>query len=242
MRDDDHVFLRLPASEVVNAFHQLYYQSLAWDRNTFLGYQIKQCPFDLHVLPGAPDPPPAAVHHPDRSRRWWVGLVFRNPARPDPFRPGCDRHRRRHPPGRTRRGPSDILGFDSSRAARPKTSVRSAPSNLCYHVVGDGRARLGPFPAACDEGNQKLLRVRGDRFVSRCVKIQTSIVTRSFPGSVQGLSRRWKTFSPMMADSSKRQPVAGQSLLVPSAWLAETGEVIGGRRSTLWVSALFLAK
>src|SRR5882757_2913364 len=49
MRDDDHVLLRLPASQVVNAFHQLYYQSLAWDRNTFLGYQIKQCPFDLHV-------------------------------------------------------------------------------------------------------------------------------------------------------------------------------------------------
>ena len=49
MQNDDSVILRLPVSEVINAFHQLYYQSLAWDRNTFLGYQIKQCPFDLHV-------------------------------------------------------------------------------------------------------------------------------------------------------------------------------------------------
>ena len=36
-------------AEVVDAFHRLYYHSLGWDRNRFLGYQIKQCPFDLHV-------------------------------------------------------------------------------------------------------------------------------------------------------------------------------------------------
>jgi cephalosporin hydroxylase len=34
---------------IVNAFHCLYYHSLGWDSNSYLGYQIKQCPFDLQV-------------------------------------------------------------------------------------------------------------------------------------------------------------------------------------------------
>jgi cephalosporin hydroxylase len=38
----------LPA-DIVDAFHRLYYHSLGWDRNHYLGYQIKQCPFDLQV-------------------------------------------------------------------------------------------------------------------------------------------------------------------------------------------------
>ena len=36
-------------AQLVHAFHREYYHRLGWDRNTFLGYQIKQCPFDLQV-------------------------------------------------------------------------------------------------------------------------------------------------------------------------------------------------
>ena len=49
MTEDVCVPVNLPASEIIAAFHRLYYQSLAWDSNTFLGYQIKQCPFDLQI-------------------------------------------------------------------------------------------------------------------------------------------------------------------------------------------------
>src|SRR6202030_790197 len=41
--------VNLPAAEVITAFHRLYYHSLGWDRNFYLGYQIKQAPFDLQV-------------------------------------------------------------------------------------------------------------------------------------------------------------------------------------------------
>jgi cephalosporin hydroxylase len=37
------------AQEIVEAFHYLYYHSVGWDNNWYLGYQIKQCPFDLQV-------------------------------------------------------------------------------------------------------------------------------------------------------------------------------------------------
>jgi len=36
-------------AEVIDAFHRIYYHSLAWNQNTFLGYQVKQCPLDLHI-------------------------------------------------------------------------------------------------------------------------------------------------------------------------------------------------
>jgi cephalosporin hydroxylase len=33
----------------IDSFHELYYASLGWDRYTYLGYQIKQCPLDLQL-------------------------------------------------------------------------------------------------------------------------------------------------------------------------------------------------
>ena len=49
MGPDNSIHVSLPARVVADAFHQLYYDSLAWDRNEFLGYPIQQCPFDLQV-------------------------------------------------------------------------------------------------------------------------------------------------------------------------------------------------
>lgn len=34
---------------LIDAFHQLYYHQLGWDKNHWQGFQIKQCPFDLMV-------------------------------------------------------------------------------------------------------------------------------------------------------------------------------------------------
>jgi cephalosporin hydroxylase len=36
-------------TEIATKFHFAYYHKLGWDKNTYLGYQIKQCPFDLQV-------------------------------------------------------------------------------------------------------------------------------------------------------------------------------------------------
>ena len=41
--------IRVPPSTVIDTFHREYYHSLGWDKYTYLGYQIKQCPFDLQV-------------------------------------------------------------------------------------------------------------------------------------------------------------------------------------------------
>lgn len=41
--------VRVPLPAVVDSFHKAYYHSLGWDRNYFLGYQIKQCPLDLQL-------------------------------------------------------------------------------------------------------------------------------------------------------------------------------------------------
>lgn len=45
----DPATTNLNAADLVTGFHRLYYHSLGWDNNHFLGYQIKQCPFDLQV-------------------------------------------------------------------------------------------------------------------------------------------------------------------------------------------------
>ncbi len=44
-------FAQSPGSvqEVADAFHSVYYHSATWDHNRYLGYQIKQCPFDLQI-------------------------------------------------------------------------------------------------------------------------------------------------------------------------------------------------
>src|SRR4051812_13903416 len=36
-------------SAMIDAFHRCYYDSLGWDENFYLGFQVKQCPFDLQV-------------------------------------------------------------------------------------------------------------------------------------------------------------------------------------------------
>jgi cephalosporin hydroxylase len=41
--------LDLPTSEIVDGFHNLYYNSKAWNKNQWLGYPICQCPMDLQV-------------------------------------------------------------------------------------------------------------------------------------------------------------------------------------------------
>ena len=41
--------LKMPRTEIVDGFHNLYYNSKAWNKNQWLGYPIRQCPFDLQV-------------------------------------------------------------------------------------------------------------------------------------------------------------------------------------------------
>lgn len=40
---------KISLAQLVHTFHREYYHRLGWDKNTYLGYQIKQCPFDLQV-------------------------------------------------------------------------------------------------------------------------------------------------------------------------------------------------
>jgi cephalosporin hydroxylase len=41
--------VKITLAQIVNAFHQQYYHRLGWETYTYLGYQIKQCPFDLQI-------------------------------------------------------------------------------------------------------------------------------------------------------------------------------------------------
>ena len=36
-------------SEVIDAFHRLYYNFYGWNKDSYLGYPIQQCPFDIQV-------------------------------------------------------------------------------------------------------------------------------------------------------------------------------------------------
>jgi len=38
-----------PNQAVIDSFHELYYSSLGWNRYTYLGYPINQCPLDLQL-------------------------------------------------------------------------------------------------------------------------------------------------------------------------------------------------
>lgn len=49
MSDDPSAPTAVQIQAAIDSFHELYYASLGWDRLTYLGYQIKQCPLDLQL-------------------------------------------------------------------------------------------------------------------------------------------------------------------------------------------------
>ena len=49
MSDDPSAPTSALIQAAIDSFHALYYASLGWDRLTYLGYQIKQCPLDLQL-------------------------------------------------------------------------------------------------------------------------------------------------------------------------------------------------
>ena len=49
MNENHTINVPILIPEVVDAFHKLYYHFLGWDKYTYLGHQIKQCPFDLQI-------------------------------------------------------------------------------------------------------------------------------------------------------------------------------------------------
>lgn len=45
-----NVIKRMLRPRVINAFHRFYYSDIdSWSTNSFLGYRIQQCPFDLQI-------------------------------------------------------------------------------------------------------------------------------------------------------------------------------------------------
>ena len=48
---DDDLTALTPAQrqEAIDSFHRLYYHSVGWEINSYLGYQMKQCPLDLQL-------------------------------------------------------------------------------------------------------------------------------------------------------------------------------------------------
>ena len=49
MGSDQSSTVHVTHQQIIDTFHYLYYHTLGWDNNTYLGYQIQQCPFDLQL-------------------------------------------------------------------------------------------------------------------------------------------------------------------------------------------------